>query len=344
MSLFIFSSLSRAHGEPLVSGRVKHCPEDFLVDELMPVDFSGDGEHLWIRVQKLGCNTDWLAQAIAKAAGLKASAVSYAGLKDRHAITTQWFSLHLPGLPDPDLTVLDSDEVKILKSVRHNRKLKRGALSGNCFKLRIRDLIGDVTSLDERLQAISEQGVPNYFGEQRFGFEMSNIDKALAMFQGQLRRLKKNKRSLFLSAARSWIFNQVLSQRVRDGNWNNRLAGDAFMLAGKSACFVDDASENLVQRLSSREIHPTGPLWGKGESMAALDCAELETTIASDNAALAEGLENAGLKQERRALRLMPENMQWTLQDSTTLNLEFCLPSGAYATMVLREFMDQEVA
>ncbi len=339
--MFLFSSLSRAYGESLVSGLIKQCPEDFLVDELMPVDFSGEGEHLWLRVQKQGCNTDWLAQAIAKAAGLKASAVSYAGLKDRHAITTQWFSLHLPGLADPDLTVLESDEIKILESVRHNRKLKRGALSGNCFKLRIRDLAGDVASLDERLQAIAEQGVPNYFGEQRFGFEMSNINKALAMFQGQLRHLKKNKRSIYLSAARSWIFNQVLSQRIRDGSWNNRLAGDVFMLAGKSACFADDSSDDLVQRLSNREIHPTGPLWGNGESMASLDCAELENTVASHNLALAEGLEKAGLKQERRALRLMPENMQWSLQDSDTLNLEFCLPSGAYATMVLREFMDQ---
>ena len=308
----------------------------------MPVEPSGQGEHLWLEIQKSGCNTDWLARELARVAEVKPMAVSYAGLKDRNAITTQWFSIQLPGRADPDLSSIESEDVKILQKCRHDRKLKRGALTGNQFELCIRDLSATDDELEERLKIISEQGVPNYFGEQRFGHDMANLDKASKLFTGVFKKLKKNQRSIYLSAARSWIFNQVLSERIRQGNWNRHLDGDVFMLDGKSACFADDGSEDIADRLANKEIHPTGPLWGKGESMAKAACLELENNIASHFELFCEGLIKANMKQERRSLRLMANNMTWEKEDASKLRLQFELPAGAYATMVIREIINTE--
>jgi len=336
------TSLPRVYGEPPAAGILRQSNEDFIVDELMPVQPSGQGEHLWLQIRKSGCNTDWLAQQLAALAGVKGFAVSYAGLKDRHAVTTQWFSIHLPGCDDPDLTALESADVQLLQSIRHDRKLKRGTLSGNHFRLRLHQLSGSVDQLEQRLQAVAEHGVANYFGEQRFGRDMDNLRRAEAMFGGQLKRVKKQHRSLYLSAARSWIFNQLLAARIEQGNWDRRLPGDVFQLAGKSACFADDASEDLQQRLDSHAIHPTGPLWGKGPSLAQDACLQLENAVAAHWETLCQGLIDAGMKQERRALRLMPENPGWQFENEQTLVLWFDLPAGAYATTVLREIINTE--
>lgn len=183
-----FNELAYADTKSEISGRLKAQNTDFKVDELMPVELSGEGEHLWLKIEKDGSNTDWVAQQLAKFAGLKSMAVSYAGMKDRHAVTTQWFSLHLPGMDDPDFSQLASDEFKILQQKRHDRKLKRGALSGNRFSIRIIELQGKLDSLDARLQQIKQQGVPNYFGEQRFGREMGNLFKAEKLFNRELKK------------------------------------------------------------------------------------------------------------------------------------------------------------
>jgi tRNA pseudouridine13 synthase len=334
-----FSQLARAHGAPPVSAALKSANEDFVVEEIMPIIPDGEGEHLWLYVEKSGTNTDWLAQQLARLAGVKAMAVSYAGLKDRHGVTRQWFSIQLPGMPDPDLSALEEEGVRVLEQKRHSRKLKRGALSGNRFRLRLRDLQGDRDQLEARLQLLADRGVPNYFGEQRFGHGMSNIQKAELMFQGKMRHLKKNQRSLYLSAARSWIFNQLLSQRIEAQCWDNAISGDVFMLDGKSACFADDASEDINQRLAALDIHITGPLWGEGESMAKDDCLRMEQAVAAEYPRLAQGLEAARLKQERRSLRLKVDELSWSFEGNDLL-LAFALPAGAYATMVIRELMD----
>jgi tRNA pseudouridine13 synthase len=337
--LYQFSELARAYVEPPIKGRIKSSNADFVVEEIMPVAPSGQGEHLWLHIEKNGCNTDWLAQQLARVSGVKAMAVSYAGMKDRHAITTQWFSVHLPGQQDPDLSSFESEEVKILQSCRHDKKLKRGTLSGNRFKLCIRELSGSQDELQQRLELIKRKGVPNYFGEQRFGFGMNNLNKAELMFERKLKRLKKHQRGLYLSSARSWIFNQVLSERIQQSNWNQYLSGDVFMLEGKSACFIDDGGD-VEERLSSLKIHPTGCLWGEGESLSSDKCLYIEQNIASGNPLLCKGLEDARLKQERRALRLVPANLSWQIEQDNILNIEFELPAGTFATMVLREFVE----
>lgn len=327
-----------AYDKPVINGRIKSANADFMVDEIMPIQPSGEGEHLWLHIEKSGCNTDWLAQQLAKAADVKSVAVSYAGMKDRHAITTQWFSVQLPGRPDPDLSSIEGDEVKILQSHRHDKKLKRGALSGNRFNIRIRDITGSLDQLISRLEKIQQCGVPNYFGEQRFGIGMNNLNKAEILFQGKLRRLKKHQRGLYLSSARSWIFNQILSRRIEQNNWDQYLPGDVFMLNGKSACFADDGTD-ISQRLDDLEIHPTGALWGEGESMAVGQCLKIEQEIAANNAELSKGLEDARLKQERRSLRLKVDNLAWQIDRDNAIGVTFELPAGAFATMVLRELV-----
>ncbi|MCW9013940.1 MAG: tRNA pseudouridine(13) synthase TruD [Gammaproteobacteria bacterium] len=336
--MYRFADLTKAYGESPIKGAIKSANDDFKVDEIMPVEPSGSGEHLWLHIEKNGANTDWVAKQLAQNAEVKAMAVSYAGLKDRHAVTRQWFSIHLPGRDDPDLSVIESDEIKILSSSRHDRKLKRGALSGNRFQLRVRNITGPIDQLEARLEQIAQQGVPNYFGEQRFGFDMANLARAKIMFQGKMRRLKKTQRSIYLSAARSWIFNQLLSRRIQLHNWDTPIAGDVFMLAGKSACFADDGSSDIAARINAGEINVTGALWGEGESLAELECFKLEQEIADENDALAQGLCDARMKQERRALKLNVKNLRWQIEREGVL-LNFELPAGAYATMVMREIL-----
>jgi len=335
-----FYDLAYAYTKPEIRGRLKAQNSDFRVDEIMPVKTSGEGEHLWLMIEKNGSNTDWVAQQLAKHAGVKSMAVSYAGMKDRHAITTQWFSLHLPGMDDPDFSTMNEDEFKIIKMTRHNRKLKRGALSGNRFQIRITELRGDTeslgVSLEETLQNIKQKGVPNYFGEQRFGRDMGNLSKAEKMFNRELKKVKKQQRGLYLSAARSWIFNKILSTRIEQQKWLTPMSGEVYMLNGKSACFVSENNETEVQRLSNKEINLSACLWGEGESMATGDVLELEETIAVDFKNLTEGLESARLKQERRSIRLVPENLSWKIEGDV-LELNFELPAGTFATMVLRE-------
>ena len=338
--MYSYSELAHAHDEVLTSGSIKSSNEDFRVDEIMPIKPSGNGEHLWLLIQKSGCNTEWLARQLAEIAAIKPMAVSYAGLKDRHAVTTQWFSMHLPGCDDPDLSTLESDEISVIKAVRHNRKLKRGVLAGNRFTILIKDLSAKPELLEARLKTIQATGVPNYFGEQRFGHQMNNLSKAEQMFSGARRKMKKHQRGIYLSAARSWVFNQVCSQRVKEKSWNTAIAGDVFSLDGKTACFMDDGSDDINQRITSAAIHPTGAMWGQGESMAKDVCLALEREVASRYSVFTEGLERAGLRQERRPLRLMVKHLNWAFINHSTLSISFELPAGAYATTVLRELAD----
>ncbi len=333
---YVFSDLAYAYGKPLVHGRLKARNVDFRVEEIMPIKPSGEGEHLWLKIEKDGSNTDWVAQQLAKYAGVKPMSVSYAGMKDRHAVTTQWFSIHLPGMQDPDFSLFENEEFRILETSRHDRKLKRGALTGNRFDIYVTDLQGDFEALQQTLETIHQYGVPNYYGEQRFGRDMSNLVKAERLFRGELKKVKKPQRGLYLSAARSWIFNQLLSRRIQQQNWIIPVVGDVYMLNAKSACFIDDDIEATYPRLLNREINLTGCLWGEGESMASADVLNLEQSVASEFEELSKGLEAARLKQERRSLRLNPENMGWSISDQA-LHISFELPAGAFATMVLRE-------
>jgi len=327
-----------ALGQPALQGTIRTTPEDFQVDEVLGFDPDGSGEHACLHIRKHGANTADIAKQLARLAGVKNMDVSYAGLKDRHAVTTQWFSIYLGNKPEPDWSQLENQSVQILTATRHQRKLRRGTLKGNRFKLHVRDLTGDTSVLEQRLQTISTEGAPNYFGEQRFGY--NNLEKATAMLSRQIKVKDRNKRSLYLSAARSAIFNQVLSQRVENSTWNQAQDGDVMMLDGSHSVFcVEQVDEEIMRRIREQDIHPTGPLWGRGELRSGGEVKALEQLCAAEYALFCEGLENAGMKQERRALRLPVRELDWRQTDDI-LELSFYLPSGSYATAVLREVLD----
>lgn len=330
------SELPFACGAVPLIARLRVAPEDFIVEEILGYDADGAGEHALLWVEKRGANTDWVARELARFAEVPPVNVGYAGLKDRHAVTRQAFSVQLPGRPDPDWSAFPHAEVKVLAATRHSRKLKRGALRGNRFVLTLREVCGEREAAERVLQQIAARGVPNYFGEQRFGREGGNLAQARAMFAG--RRMDRDKRSILLSAARSQIFNSVLAARVEQGTWDTALPGEIWSLAGSRSWFGPEPfGDALAGRLAQGDIHPSGPLWGEGEPPATDVVGALERQVAAEHADLAEGLVKARMEHERRALRLMPKDLRWRWLDDATLELAFELPAGAYATAVIRE-------
>jgi tRNA pseudouridine13 synthase len=330
--------LPRAYGVPPLTAEMRSKPEDFRVEEILGYDADGEGEHALLWVEKRGANTDWVARELARFANVPPLNVGYAGLKDRHAVTCQAFTVQLAGKPDPDWSAFPHDEVKVLASTRHKRKLKRGALRGNRFVLVLRNVRGDRSRAEDVLQSMSTRGVPNYFGEQRFGREGGNVAQARAMFAG--RRVDREKRSILLSAARSHIFNSVLALRAERDVWDKPLEGEIWSLAGSRSWFGPEPfDETLAGRLAQGDIHPSGPLWGRGEPPTTAEAGELERAVAAQYQDLAEGLTAARMEQERRPLRLLPKELRWRWLDEETLELGFELPAGAYATVVARELI-----
>lgn len=333
------SELPYAYGAAPLRGLLRTIADDFLVEEDLGFAPSGAGEHTLLLVEKRGANTEWVARQLAAFVGVASAAVSYAGLKDRHALTRQTFSLHLPGRADPDWTQLQNSEFRILNAQRHHRKLKRGALKGNRFRIVLREVIGDRAAMEQRLVMIGAHGVPNYFGEQRFGHDGNNVVQARAMFAGQ--RVQRTVRGLLLSAARSYLFNTILAERVAAGSWDQALNGEVWMLHGTHAVFgPEPMSDDIRRRLREGDIHPTAPLWGRGALRSAEVVAELEQNVAQHERDLAVGLEVAGLEQERRSLRLLARDLSFEWLNDTALVVKFWLPAGAYATTLLRELCD----
>ena len=328
----------RAWGGPALRARIRAVPEDFEVAEIDGFAASGSGEHLLLSVEKRGMNTAFAAKRIAEWAGVAESAIGYAGLKDRHALTRQRFSVHLPRRVAPDIAALQSDDLRVLAQAWHAKKLPRGALAGNRFVLTLRDVDGERAAIEDRLERIATHGVPNYFGEQRFGRDGGNVANALAMFAG--RRVARDQRTHLLSAARSALFNRVLGARVADGSWNRALDGEVWMLDGSRSVFGPEPwNDALAGRLAAFDIHPSAPLWGRGALRTEREALALETAALDDatSRALRDGLEAAGLKQERRATRLRPQDRSSAWLADGGLRLAFALPPGAYATTVLAE-------
>ena len=300
---------------------LKLLNEDFIVTELPLQPPSGEGEHIWLDIEKNGANTAFVAQQLAEAAGVQERDVGYAGLKDRHAISRQWFSIYLPNGKvkgeTPDLTQLQHPEFKVLGQSRHVKKLRPGDLQGNRFRIVLREVTGDRNAIEANLEAVASQGVPNYFGAQRFGFEGGNVMQGQAMLAREIRVRNPKKKGIYLSAVRSFVFNEVLALRIQQGLWGQTLPGDVMDEAGR----------------------PTGPLWGRGRVITTDQAQALENTVAARHATLCDGMEHAGLDQERRALVVRPADMSWEWPQADQLVLTFSLPAGTYATSVLTEIL-----
>ncbi len=337
------SSLPHALGVLGAQARLRVLPEDFKVDEALGFAPDDEGQHVLLRIRKCGMNTAWLARLLAQAAAVPGHAVSYAGRKDRHAVTIQWFSVDLAGKHEPDWNVhiqaLSEGAAEVLAVHRHRRKLRPGTLIGNHFVLRLRDVQGDREALALRLAQIQQYGVPNYFGEQRFGHQDNNLREAAELFAGKRIR-DRARRALLWSAARSYLFNQVLAARIAEGSWNQAEPGDVLQWDGSGSWFVLRESEiaNLDKQLAAQELHPTGPLWGQGPLPSQRRIAQLEWDVLQRHTTFCQGLQAARLEQDRRSLRLIPRKLEWRWLEQD-LELGFFLNSGGYATTVLRELL-----
>ncbi|MBB1318034.1 tRNA pseudouridine(13) synthase TruD [Shewanella sp. SR43-4] len=327
-------------GKPISQADLRTHNSDFIVQEILPFTPTGEGEHHMLHVRKNGMNTVYVAEILAKFAKVHPKEVTYAGQKDKNAITEQWFGIRIPGKETPEWAQLNDEKLTILSSSRHSKKLRIGALLGNRFVLTLRN-ITDATDVDMRLQQIAKLGVPNYFGEQRFGHDGKNLILGRQMLSGGRNIKDRHKRSMYLSAVRSNIFNQVVSFRLANHHIET-LIGDCVMLAGSKSYFTVEAWDAvLTTRLAEKDIQLAAPLWGRGTPLAQGDALAVEMMPLAEFSADLQGLEEAGLTQERRPLLLEPQGMKWQF-DADTLTLEFILPAGSYATSVLRELVDYQ--
>lgn len=333
--------MARAHGKPLFRARYRAADADFEVVEELGFQPDGEGEHDFLLVEKVGANTDWVARGLARYASVRAADVGYAGRKDRHARTLQWFSIRVVN-QNVDWSGLDLDGVRVLDVRRHSRKLRPGAHRANRFRIRLVNVTamrpGDLVA---RVDCIRQHGVPNYFGPQRFG--RNNLELAADLFAGA--RLRRNARAMAISAARAAIFNAILNRRVRDGCWNSLLTGDVANLDGTGSVFtVDDVDAELEARVLHQDIHPTASLWGTRDTYrASRDCAAMEAEASADYGELARGLEHLRIETSQRSCRVRPRGLTLAAR-ADVLDVSFVLPAGAFATSVLRELGDVEDA
>jgi tRNA pseudouridine13 synthase len=332
--------LPTAHGEPPVSGQLRSAPEDFIVDEVLGFEPDGAGSHALLVVEKRGANTGWVASQLARAAGVAARDVGWSGQKDRNALTRQAFTLPWPAqAPVAGCLEFAGEGYRVLRADRHGRKLRPGSHRANRFALRVRAVAGDLDALVARLGLVGERGVPDYFGPQRFGRHGANLERARAWAASAGAPRDRSARSFALSAARSALFNAVLAERVRRGDWDRLLPGEAVMLDGRRSFFrAGDIDETLVARCVAMDVHPSGPLWGRGASPAEDVALAVESAVTDAEPGLRALLEGEGLDHERRALRLPVRGLRWSLERDDLL-LEFELPRGSFATAVLHEIL-----
>ena len=347
------SKLSYVHQKPALNGLLKSLPEDFNVTEVMDVVPSGEGEHYWLDISKTKCNTEQVAKALAKFSNVSPRDIGYSGMKDFFAETRQWFSVWKPKGGQPAWQEFKTEGVVINQVAKHSRKIKRGTHRANKFNIIIRDIDGDLSELERRLSLVKRDGVPNYFGAQRFGRNTDNMRQAIDFFSGDKKIKNRNLRGILLSSARSWLFNQVLSARVSQGSWQQLHEGEPANLHATNSVFQTKGDGEVARRLAEFDIHPTAPMWGNGVNEVMAACPELvewELSLMSPYSILQQGLENAKLDYQRRALRSVAKDMEWSIaprfdnagSKTDCLALSFELIRGQFATSVLRELVNVE--
>ncbi|MEJ0084388.1 MAG: tRNA pseudouridine(13) synthase TruD [Pseudomonadota bacterium] len=333
-----------AWGEPLGVGVLRAAPEDFQVDEILGFGAGGEGPHALLQVRKRGANTEWVARELARAAGCKPFDVGFAGLKDRNAVTTQYFTVPRGKRDAADFAGVSGDGFEVLSAAPHQRKLPRGALEGNRFVITVRGLACDPGVLEERMAHLDAGGAPNYFGAQRFGRDAGNLAQVLALAdqlaRGERPRPRdRSAQGFMLSAARSVIFNAILAERVAGNSWNKLLPGDVANLDGRGSVFaVETADAELQQRCTSLDLHPTAPLWGEGVSLAGGEVLAFEERVAAGFPEALAVIAQERMKSERRALRIRVRELEHEYADGV-LRVRFALSAGSFATTVLREII-----
>lgn len=331
----------RAQAPVFGAGVLRSTASDFVVHEQLGFDLSGDGEHLWLNIEKQNQDTQTVARTLARAAGIPLRDIGYAGLKDRRAITQQWFSLRLPGQTDHAWLDDLPTGVSVIEQRQHHKKLQRGAHQSNEFMITVRELEGGTDKLNASLAQITKHGIPNYFGPQRFGHEGRNIAYAEDMLAGRIKVRDRHKHGLYLSAARALLFNAVLAARVNAQTWAQIIEGEAVMLDGSNSYFINDGvDKTLPARLAAADVHPSGPLWGADDPVSRAQAQSVEAAAIEPFATLAAGLASAGLRSARRALRVVPRELSYEASQAGVLHVRFTLPSGSYATAVIAALVE----
>lgn len=309
---------------------------DFIVKEHLGYEMAGEGEFVALKVRKADANTVFVGEKLAQFAGISVRNMSYAGLKDRKAVTEQWFCLQMPGKPTPDFSGFQLEGVEILDITRHNRKIRIGSLAGNFFEILLRHAV-ETDELKERLKNLEKYGFPNYFTEQRFGRDGHNLSEALRWARGEIQVKDRKKRSFYLSAARSEVFNLVVSERIKQGVADKVLPNDILQLKGSHSWFAADDTEDLnalQTRLEQGDLQLTAPLIGETAQRAC----SLENDIVQQHQDLIKLMTQERLKPARRALLEQAQDFNWQFE-AGGLRLTFYLPAGSYATALVRELV-----
>lgn len=332
---------------PGVGGRIRTTADDFAVDELPAYERSGDGDHVWVRIEKRDLTTPAAAAVLAAAANVPVRDVGWAGMKDRVAVTRQWLSLPPPARPEP-LVGFDAGGVRVLEVTRHRHKLRTGHLAGNRFTLVIRG-VGDAATAAPRARAVLAAlgelpGSPNWYGEQRFGRGGDNAAVGLAIVRGLSRgghAGPPRQRRLMVSALQSELFNRWLAARIADGLYREVLLGDILQKRASGGMFLSTEPEIDLPRLRSGELVVTGPMFGTA-MRAPPDGTPAHVREAAILAPLGLGPVSfhgvrAIAEGTRRAAAIAIADPAVTEVAPDAIRVTFALPAGAYATSILRE-------
>ena len=329
----------RAGGTPPIRAAMRQIPADFFVEEQLGFEPDGDGEHCWLWIEKENLNTADAAQRLARFAQVRESDISYSGLKDKRAVTRQWFSVHLLNRV-VDWSALNDPALRILRSERHSKKLRRGTHRSNRFEIVLRDIVGNTAWLHEQIENICRQGAPNYFGEQRFGRDGRNVDMALQA-AAQRRKLHWQQAGLYISAVRSYLFNEVLAERIAQNNWQAPQPGEVFMLDRSNSIFRQPLDAEIQRRFLDGDIHLTAPLPGTGSDIAPLDTVlQLESAVLARHEPLVSFLRATKSEGARRSLRLLPADFEVEVAGANVRRFSFVLSKGCFATSLMRELAD----
>ncbi len=326
---------------PGVGGRLKERPEDFEVEEIPLYPASGEGNHVYLTVRRRGWTTPDVQAELMRVFGIEKESIGFAGMKDRHAVTTQRFSLALGEETTPEEAarrVEGESPFEVLEASRHGNKLKLGHLLGNRFRIRVRGAVPDAL---QRVRPIMEsvrlRGVPNAFGPQRFGLDGANADKGLALLTGRRER-RKFLRRLYLSAWQSRVFNTWLAHRIRSDTFDLLLEGDVAKKTDTGGLFTVTDPAGDTERLARGEIVPTGPLFGYRMRAAEGEPGRVEERLLEEAGVERTALRRLRVAGDRRRARIDPVGLQVTVDEDGPL-FAFELPKGAYATVVMREFL-----
>jgi tRNA pseudouridine13 synthase len=321
---------------PGIGGRIKSQPEDFEVEEIPAYEPSDQGDFLYLWVQKRGMGAEYFVRQLAKRLDVPTSEVGTAGLKDRHAVTRQWVSV--PATCETRLAAVDDDEVRVLRTSRHTNKLKPGHLRGNVFRILIRGTQEAETRLPALIDAIKRNGMPNFYGPQRFGKDGETFTGGMELLAGRGRRLSPFLRKLSLSAVQSALFNACLARRLSDGLMLRVLSGDVMMKWPFGGMFVAEDLPREQQRLEAKEIIPGGPMFGRKMFASKAEAAERESQTLSEAGLTAQAFNGFGklLSGTRRYNHVWVDDLSAQVE-AEGVRLSFSLPAGSYATVLLRE-------